>query len=401
MKLSDFKIKALKASQKPVRSADGRGLYIEVKPNGTKLFKLAYRYGGKQKTLSFGDWPITTLSMARERTIEAKRLLREGIDPMAEVKAQKQAQIAKTEHTFAKIAAEFLAKRRKEGLAEVTLKKKAWLVRLAAADIGNIPIRELTAPDVLVPLRRAESDGNYETAKRMRATVGEVMRYGIATARAEFDPTVGLRGALISPQVTHRAAIVEEEPFAGLCRAIWSFDGVLETRVGLKLMALLYPRPGELRKATWTEFNLERGKWIIPMERMKMRREHIKPLSGAAIELLQELKAENGDSEWAFPSRLSRGRPISENTLNASLRRMGFASDEMTSHGFRASASSLLNESGLWSADAIEAELAHVGSDQVRRVYHRAAYWKERVEMAEWWSAEIGRFLADRYKAAH
>jgi len=395
MKLSDYKIKALKPSKRPVRSADGRGLYIEVKPNGTKLFKMAYRYDGKQKTLSFGDYPITTLAKARERMVDAHRLLRDGIDPMVQFKTEKQARIAKREHTFSKIAAEFLEKRKQEGLAEVTLKKKRWLVSLAAADIGKMPIREISAPDILIPLRKIEADGNYETAKRTRATIGEVFRYAIATARAEFDPTVGLKGALISPRVTHRAAIVERKPFAGLCRAIWSFDGMPEVQTALKLMVLLYPRPGELRLSKWDEFDLENGKWTIPSARMKMRREHIKPLSGLAVELLQELKAEAWKTDWVFPSRLSRGRSISENTLNGSLRRMGFGAEEMTSHGFRASASSLLNESGLWQADAIEAELAHFSGDQVRRAYHRAAYWKERVEMTEWWSKQVLGFLED------
>ncbi|HAY06381.1 MAG TPA: tyrosine-type recombinase/integrase [Hyphomonas sp.] len=393
MKLTDFKIKALKPGPKPLRAADGRGMYIEVKPNGTKLFKMAYRYDGKQKTLSFGDYPITTLAKARERMVEAHRLLRDGIDPMAQFQSEKQAKLSKTEHTFSKIAAELLEKRRKEGLSDATLTKKRWLVSLAAADIGDMPIREIKAPDILVPLRKIESDGNYETAKRTRALIGEVFRYAIATARAEFDPTVGLRGALISPRVTHRAAIVEREPFAELCRAVWAFNGQPEVQTALKLMVLLYPRPGELRLSKWDEFDLANRKWTIPAARMKMRREHIKPLPGLAVELLEDLRSQSWKTDWVFPSRLSRARSISENTLNGSLRRMGFGAEEMTSHGFRASASSLLNESGKWQSDAIEAELAHFSGDQVRRTYHRAAYWKERVEMAEWWAGEVLGYL--------
>lgn len=313
-------------------------MYLEVKPNGTKLFKMAYRYDGKQKTLSFGDYPITTLAKARERMVEAHRLLRDGIDPMVQFQTEKQAKLAKTEHTFSKIAAELLEKRRKEGLSEVTLKKKSWLVSLAAKDIGDMPIREIKAPDILVPLRKIESDGNYETAKRTRATIGEVFRYAIATARAELDPTVGLLGALISPRVTHRPAIVDREPFAALCRAVWAVDGLPEVQTALKLMVLLYPRPGELRLSKWDEYDLEARKWTIPATRMKMRREHIKPLPGMAVELLEDLKAQSWNTDWVFPSRLSRGRSISENTLNGSLRRMGFGAEEITSHGFRASA---------------------------------------------------------------
>ncbi len=216
-----------------------------------------------------------------------------------------------------------------------------------------------------------------------------MFRYAIATARAETDPTLSLRGALITPKVTHRAAIVDREGFAGLVRAVWDYDGSPETCAALKLMVLLYPRPGELRLAAWPEFDLRAATWTIPAERTKMRREHAKPVPALAVEILADLKAHTGNYEFAFPSALSPGKPISENTLNGALRRLGFKKDEATSHGFRASASSLLNECGKWSSDAIEAELAHKGADQVRKAYHRARYWDERVRMAEWWATEI------------
>ena len=364
-------------------------MYLEVRPNGSKLWKMGYSFAGKQKTLSFGPYPGTTLAKARDLREEAKTRLRDGIDPMVharEVEAERQAEYG---NLFSEIAAELLEKNRREGLAEVTLFKKRWLIGLANADIGAKPIARIKPVDVLVPLKRVEADGNYESARRLRAVISQVFRYAIATARAEIDPTVGLRGALIAPKVTHRAAIVERDAYSALIRTIWSYPGAPETKAALKLMAILYPRPGELRLSTWPEWDLDKRVWMIPAERTKMRREHRKPLPGLAVEILTDLKKYTGDAPYVFTSQLTWRKPISENTLNAALRRLGYSSDEHVAHGFRASASSLLNESGKWRADAIEAELAHMGADQVRKAYHRAAYWDQRVEMAEWWSGEL------------
>jgi integrase len=237
-----------------------------------------------------------------------------------------------------------------------------------------------------------ESECNYETARRLGAVISQVFRYAVATAHAEHDPMAGLRGALIAPKVTHRPAIVDREKFAGLVRSIWAYNSAMETKAGLQLMALLYPRPGELRLSTWGEFDLRKRTWTIPAARTKMRPEHKKPLSGAAVEILKRLHAVTGHEPYVLVSQLSRGKPISENTLNGSPRRLGYAKEEMTSHGFRASASSLFNESGKWHPYAIEAELVHVGADQVRKAYHRATYWDQRVEMAEWWAGEVLHF---------
>jgi len=216
-----------------------------------------------------------------------------------------------------------------------------------------------------------------------------VFRYAIATSRADNDPTGALRGALTTPTVTHHAAITNPQAFGGLLRAVWAYEGTPETKAALQLMAMLYPRPGELRKAHWSEFDLDAATWTIPAARMKMRRGHVKPLPTQAVGLLRELHKHTGDGSLVFPSIKSRKQPISENTLNGALRRLGFTSEEMTSHGFRASASTMLNESKKWPADAIEAELAHVGADQVRRVYHRALYWDDRVKMAQAWADDI------------
>jgi len=355
---------------------------------------MAYDFDGKEKLMSFGKYPAVSLAQAREKRTEAKALLAAGVDPMAKAKADKAEHIAQTQDTFSNIAAELIEKLRKEGKAEITLYKKNWLLGFANADFGDTPIRDLEPAVVLTTLRKIEAKGNYETAKRLRSTIGQVCRYAVATARANNDPTYALRGALIAPKVSHMPAITDREDFKRLIQAVWAYEqGAPSTRAGLKLLALLYTRPGELRLARWEEFDLTKAIWTLPAARTKMRREHTKPLSRLSIDILTELKTETGNDDLVFPSSISSKKSISENTLNQAIRRMGFEKDEHTSHGFRASASSLLNESGLWNEDAIEAELAHIGSNQVRRAYHRATYWEERVRMCEWWAGEIAEMI--------
>lgn len=389
MALSDAQIRSLKPDSRPVKLSDGGGLHVLVTPQGSRLWRLAYRFAGKQKLLALGAYPAVSLGDVRTRRDEAKRLLAKGIDPSVEAKRQKQEKSAALATTFESIAAEFLVKTEREGKADATLTKKRWLVGIALPDLGKRPIAEITAADVLVPLRKVEALGNYETARRLRAVIGQVFGYAIATSKVSNDPTFGLKGALIAPKVTHRAAPTTWTAFAGLLRAMWGYDGSPETRAALKLMALLYPRPGELRQAEWSEFDLDDGVWTIPAARAKMRREHRKPLPPVAIDVLRDLRNHTGNRRLAFPSLHAAERPISENTLNAALRRLGYSGDEATAHGFRATASTLLNESGRWSPDAIEAELGHVGADEVRRAYHRAVYWDERIKMADWWARSL------------
>ncbi|TAN09211.1 MAG: DUF4102 domain-containing protein [Rhizobiaceae bacterium] len=391
MPLTDTQIKGLRPAQSPTKHSDGEGLHLLVSPTGGKLWRLSYRHGGKQKTLAFGAYPAVSLADARSKRADAKRLLANGIDPGHQARIEKTNKLVASTNTFAAIADEFLAKAEREGKADATLTKKRWLLGMAKAQLGGRPIAEISAAEILLPLRQVEGQGNYETARRLRAVIGQVFRYAIATARAENDPTFGLKGALTTPVVTHRAALTDSKAFGGLLRAVWSYEGMVETRAALQLMALLYPRPGELRQAEWREFDLDGGVWSIPAARMKMRREHKKPLPKAAVAILRELHILTGRGRLVFPSVQSALRPMSENTLNSALRRMGFSSAEASAHGFRATASTLLNESGRWLADAIEAELAHVGADDVRSAYHRATYWDERVKMTAWWAGEIER----------
>lgn len=394
MPLTDTQIKALRPTPSPTKHSDGGGLHLLVSPAGGKLWRLSYRYGGKQKTLALGAYPVVSLSDARSKRVGAKKLLANGIDPGHQARIEKTNKLIANTNTFTAIADEFLAKAEREGKADATLTKKRWLLGMAKADLGERPIAEINAAEILTPLRRVEGQGNYETARRLRAVIGQVFRYAIATSRTDNDPTFGLKGALTSPVVTHRAALTDRKAFGGLLRAVWGYEGMPETRAALQLMALLYPRPGELRHAEWSEFDLDNGVWTIPATRTKMRREHRKPLPALAAAILRELHKLTGHRRLVFPSVQSALRPMSENTLNSALRRMGFASAEASAHGFRATASTLLNESGKWQADAIEAELAHVGADEVRRAYHRAAYWDERVEMADWWAAELENMRA-------
>ncbi len=388
MALTDTAIKALKPKDKPYKATDGGRLYLLVRPNGSKLWQWGYSFTGRAKVLSFGAYPAVSLAEARKRRDAAKKLLADGADPGLQAKLEKVAAKAGADNSFNALADEFIAKAKREGLAAVTLKKKEWLVGLARPDIGNRPIAQITAAEILIPLRKVEAEGNYETARRLRSTIGQVFRYAIATARAENDPTFGLRGALTTPTVTHRAAVVTKTGLASLLKAVWAYEGEPSTVNAMKLMALTYPRPGELRQAKWSEFDLDAAIWTIPASRTKMRREHRKPLSMQALAVLRDQRALTGDGELVFPAFHTRTRSMSENTMNMALRRMGFSQQEATSHGFRATASTILNESGQWSADAVEAELAHLGADQVRKAYHRAVYWDERVKMQQAWADE-------------
>ncbi|MCZ8261152.1 MAG: site-specific integrase, partial [Beijerinckiaceae bacterium] len=260
------------------------------------------------------------------------------------------------------------------------------LLEQAFPFIGERPIAEIKAPEVLAVLKHLERKGTLETAKRVRGTIGAVIRYAIATARAENDPTTALAGAIIAPKVKHRAAILDPAALGAFLRAVEKFEGQFTTKAALRLLPLVFSRPGELRMAEWREFDLTNALWVIPAARAKMRRDHEVPLAPQAVAILSELHALTGRGRLVFPGLRTVERPISENTLNASMRRMGYTNQDVTAHGFRATASTLLNQSGKFSPDAIERALAHQDPDAVRRAYNRGAYWNERVEMAQWWA---------------
>ncbi|TPV99668.1 MAG: Prophage CP4-57 integrase [Beijerinckiaceae bacterium] len=388
--LTDSAIRAAKPkTNQTVKLSDGGGLQLWIQPSGSKLWNLAYRFAGRQRKLAIGSYPGVGLKEARAKREEAKKLLASGFDPSQQKRLVKLASESQKADTFEAISREVLEKKRREGKSETTVSKAEWLFDLATPALGSRPIAEITAPEVLAVLRQVETRGRLETARRLRAIIGQAFRFAVATGRALNDPTGALRGALTAPVVQHRAAIVEPVPFGALLRAIDGYDGTLEVRSALQLLALTFTRPGELRLATWKEFELDAGIWIIPANRMKMRRPHRVPLSPQAIAILKELRTLTGQYELLFPGVRSPARPLSENTLNAALRRLGYAKDDMSSHGFRAAASSLLNECGKWNADAIEAQLAHVEANAVRKAYARAEYWAERVEMMAYWADRL------------
>ncbi|QFT76016.1 integrase arm-type DNA-binding domain-containing protein [Erythrobacter sp. THAF29] len=394
MALTDTAIRNAKPGEKPRKMFDERGLFLLVQPSGGKLWRLKYRYLGKEKKLSLGRYPDVSLKVARERRDEARTLLANGADP-ASVKAQLSHEKREaSENTFGKIADEYVDKIEKEGRAAVTIKKTRWLLSLMAGDLGGRPITEITAAELLSTLQKVEAKGHHETARRMRSLSGRVFRYAVATSRATADPSGLLRGALITPTVKHHSAIVDPKQVGELLRAIDGFSGQPLTCLALRLTPHVFVRPGELRRAEWEEFDLQKSIWTISADKMKMRDPHMVPLSQQAKDILEAARVISAGQRYVFSSLYPGNRPMSENTINAALRRMGYSGSEMTAHGFRAMASTLLNESGKWSADAIERALAHKDTNAVRGIYHRGRHWRERVEMAQWWSDYLDELKA-------
>ena len=391
MKLSDVQIRNAKPTGRLVKLSDGDGLQLHITPEGSTLWRLAYRFNGKQKKLSFGRYPAIGLLDARKMRDAARETLARGIDPGVVKKVQKRTAQVAAGNTFSVIADELIAKKGREGKAAVTIAKNEWLLTFARKDLGDRPISQISSAEVLATLQAVERRQKYDTALRLRSIIGQVFRLAIATARADNDPTIALRGALTIPKPKSRAALIEAKHVGGLMRAIDGFDGQTTTRAALQLMALLFPRPGELRLAQWSEFDLEGAVWTIPASRTKMRREHRIPLPRQAIAILKSLHAITGHGKGGlvFPGVRVVTRPISENTMNGALRRLGYDSDQMTAHGFRAMAATLLNESGKWSPDAIERALAHQDENEVRRSYVRGAYWDERQRMGQWWADQL------------
>jgi integrase len=383
MPLTDTTIRTAKPREKSYKLSDGGGLQLLVTERGSKLWRLAYRFNGKQKSLAFGPYPDVTLSDARVARDAARKTLASGADPSFQRKLKQDAQA----FTFRSVAEEMLKMKEREGQAPATLKKKRWLLDFAFAFLGDRPVADITAPEILHVLRGVVNRDCLETADRLRSTCGMVFRYAIASARADRDPTADLRGALPAPKVQHRAAILEPGAIGGLLRAIDGYEGRGFTRFALRFAPLVFVRPGELRQAEWPEFNFEMAEWRIRAEKTKMRRPHRVPLSTQAITILKELQKVTGQGQWLFPSVSNFQRPLSENTINFALRRLGFTSTEMCAHGFRAMAATRLTEMGVWSREAVERQMAHEEQNAVRRAYtHGAEHWSERVAMMQAWA---------------
>jgi integrase len=389
MALTDVAIKNAKSHEKPYKMGDAGGLFLLVQPSGGKLWRLKYRVDGREKKLAIGPYPEISLAEARRRRDDARTLIVTGKDPSREKQRDKVRSRAQAESTFAAITKEYCAKRKRDGdkaWAAATATRSEYLLSLLDSSIGRVAIAEIKPPDVLAAVRKIEDKGRRESARRTLQLASAVFRYAVATGRLASDPTRDLRGALTAPTVKHYAAITDPKRVGEMLRAIDGYVGLGLTKLALQLAPHVFVRPGELRHAEWSEIDLDGALWVIPAEKMKMRKAHHVPLSQQAVAVLRDVKAVTGPAGFVFPGMRSRARPMSENTLNAALRRLGYTSEEMTSHGFRALASTLLNESGRWHPDAIERALAHSDKDKVRAAYHRGQHWKERVEMAQWWS---------------
>ena len=399
--LTDVEVKAAKAGDKPKHLFDGKGLFLliaplQLRPDGkpqpaSKWWRFKYTYSGKSKTISFGTYPEISLADARQRREDARKLLANGVDPGEIKKAQKAAILAEDANSFEVVAREWHGKF-----------SGTWSACHADTTLGRLqldvfpvmgarPIAEVKAPELLAMLRRIESRGALETAHRVRTICGQIFRYAVATGRAERDPSAGLKGALPPYKKSHLAAITDPKEVAPLLRAIDGYRGSFVVKSALQLAPMVFVRPGELRQAEWTEIDFDAAEWNIPAERMKMKQPHLVPLSKQALEILLELKALTGNSRYLFPSGRSFARPMSNNAINAALRRMGFDKDEMTGHGFRAMARTILDEVLQIRPDFIEHQLAHAVKDPNGRAYNRTAHLAERKKMMQTWADYLDR----------
>lgn len=379
--LTDTAVKAARATEKPQKLWDERGLFLLVSITGARLWRLKYHLHGKEKLLCLGQYPDVSLKRAREKRDEARTLVADGIDPSAKKKAERKA----SADTFDAIAREWLALQsyKPKTMAKAQWLLDDWLIKY----LGARPIRTITAAEILAVCRRLEAQGKRETAHRLRALASRVIRYAVSTGRADRDPTQDLRGALAPIIVTNHAAVTEPKKIGELLRAIADYQGQPGTMAALKLAPLTFVRPGELRAAEWSEFDLDGDdpQWRIPGSRMKMGETHLVPLSRQAVAILRELQSITGDGKYLFPSLRSSLRCISDNTVNAALRRLGYSKDEMVGHGFRSMASTCLNEQG-WHPDLIELQLAHAERNKVRAAYNRAERLAERRKMMQSWA---------------
>ena len=379
--LSDTRIRAAKPMERPYKLFDERGLYLLVTPTGNRLWRLRYRMGALEKLLALGAYPDVPLKRAREKRDEARKLIADGIDPNARRKAERSAQA----ETFEAVANEWL-ELHKSSLAPETIPMLGTRLRsFLYPYIGSRPVADIRAQELLAVLRRIEARGRHETAHRVRALAGRVLRYAVATGRAPHDVAADLKDALAPVKSKNFASVTDPRRVGELLRAIHGYGGHPVTALALKLAPLVIVRPGELRAAEWSEFDLENADWRIPAARMKMREPHVVPLSRQALAILRELQPLARGGRYLFPSLRTRDRPMSDNTINAALRRLGYTSEEQTGHGFRSMASTLLNEQG-FPPDVIELQLAHAERSKVRAAYNKAQRLPERRKMMQAWA---------------
>ena len=384
MALTDISVRRAKPQEKAYKLSDAKGMYLLVSVAGSKLWRLKYRFAGKEKTLALGIYPERSLAEARVKRDDARKLIYDGIDPGVARKQDKRDRQLRSENTFEVVAREWHGKQR----AKWTERHADYVLRRLSTDVfptlGSRPITEINAPELLDVLRKIEARGAVDIAHRAQQTCGQIFRYAVATGRAKYDPSPSLRGALqAADRVRHHAALsaIELPEFLG---KLQNYDGDRQTKLALRLLLLTFVRTSELREAGWTEFNEEKSEWRIPAERMKMQREHIVPLSRQALEILRELRSSNGHRHYVFMNVANHEKPMSENTMLYAIYRMGYHS-RATGHGFRATASTILNEQG-WRPDVFERQLALMERNKVRAAYHRSEYLAERRQMMQHWA---------------
>jgi integrase len=371
--LTDLMIKRLKPTLKPFKVSDGRGLHLLISIVGSKQWRISYRFDGRQKLLSLGPYPDVSLAEARERVAEVKKTLRQGGDPSLRPISG---------DTFAMVADELIQRKKERGFAKTTIETNEWLLGMAKEAFGQRPVSAISPQEVLTLLRTIESSGRIETARRLRALVGGVFRFAVTTARAASDPTLLLKDALHTVTTKHHPAITEPRKLGALLVDIDEYEGWPTIKGALIFASLVFARPAEIRGARWRD--IVGATWKVPADQMKMKRPHDVPLSVQALRLIESMKPFGG-GDYIFPSIRSWRKPLSENTLNSALRRIGYSKLEHTTHGFRTTASTLLNEKG-YVNDVIETQLSHLDEDKVRRAYNRALYWPERVKMMQEWA---------------
>ncbi|WGI22147.1 integrase arm-type DNA-binding domain-containing protein [Amylibacter sp. IMCC11727] len=386
-----MEVRKAKPKDRAYRLTDGGGLHLLVKPNGSKLWQQRYRYADREKTLSHGAYPDVSIANARRKCAEAKDLLDQAIDPSTQKKLDRIHTEQAIHTTFQSVAEEYLEMAYERELADATMRKKQWHIETLAAPLHKRPIADITPAEILNLLKRIERSGRRETAKKLRGTLSGVFRLAVVTMRATHDPTAAVKGSLLPVKVTNRAAITDEKQFGQFLRDLDAYTGAGVIKDAILFQILTMTRPGETRGAKQDEMDLEERKWSLSAERMKMRRDHILPLSNQALALVQQNWIEVDGVDLIFPSLNSNRKWLSENAFNSAIRRMGYTKEEVTAHGFRATASTILNNRG-FDGEVIEAALAHQDKNAVRRAYNRATYWDQRVELMQAWADLVDEF---------
>ena len=389
MALSQLAIINAKPKDKPYMLLDGEGLHLQIYTSGSKLWRLRFRFRGKANMMSLGAFPVVSLKEAREKRYQIKKQIVAGIDPSLRKKLDRIS--SASANSFGAVADEYIANLKSNDAADITVSKNRWLLEELAAPIRNRPVSEIIPAELLDILKKVEASGRRETAHRLRSVMGSVFRLAVATLRATNDPTYALRGALLKVKVKHRAAITDERELGRFLISLDEYDGWPVLQSAFQFLILTMSRPGDVRRMKRTEVDFDKRLWRIPAERMKMRRPHDVPLSRQALMVLKVVWPLNEANELVFPSLRSHKKPLSENAFNSVLRNMGYSKDQATAHGFRATASTILNERG-FNADVIEAALAHQDEDEMRRIYNRALYLPERKKLMQDWADLMDSF---------